>query len=303
MKKYSSLLLLIFATLKLSAQTSGYFMNKGARIYYETIGKGDPIIFLHGGPGLNHTYLMPWFNALSKTHTLVFFDQRACGRSAKNILKSDVTLQNTIDDIDALRKMLKMDKVTVIAHSFGCLLAVKYAEDYARNVKSIILLNPVPLSKEYEKANQELEEKNTDESTKKKVDSIIHTAAFKSGNPAAYADLYKQSFKPVFHDKKFSEKFSITMEAGVDTDRLKLFNMTPELTDYNFYYKLNTIECPVLIVNGKYDLIAIDSQLRIKKGINNCEWMVMNKSGHFPFIEQQDKLMYLINDFLGRHNL
>jgi len=297
------LFLFFFSAFHLSAQTTGYLENKGASIYYEITGTGDPILFLHGGPGLNHTYMLPWFNALSKKHKLVFFDQRACGNSAKNILKSSVTLKNTVDDIDALRKMLKVDKINIIAHSFGCLLAAKYAEDYPARIKSMVLLNPVPLSKEYEKASEELEKENTDKITKRKVDSILNSPAFKAGNPAAYNDLYKQSFRPVFHNRKFGDQFSITMEAGVDTDRLKLFNMIPELTGYNFYDKLNTINCPVIVVNGKYDLIPVDAQLRIKEGINNCWWQVMDKSGHFPFIEQQSDLVYLIRTFLVSHNL
>ena len=88
------------------------------------------------------------------------------------------------------------------------------------------------------------------------------------------------------------------MEAGVDTDRLKLFNMSPELANYNFYKKLGAIKNPVLIVNGKYDLIPEEAQLRIKNGIKNSRWSVMDRSGHFPFIEQQDELINLVSAFL-----
>ena len=62
----------------------GYATLPNVRLFYRTLGRGEPILFLHGGPGLPHGYLLPWMEPLARSHRLVFFDQRGVGRSDKS---------------------------------------------------------------------------------------------------------------------------------------------------------------------------------------------------------------------------
>ena len=57
----------------------GYVSVNGARLFYKAIGTGEPILILHGGPGLDHTYFLPQMASLSTTHRFILFDQRASG--------------------------------------------------------------------------------------------------------------------------------------------------------------------------------------------------------------------------------
>lgn len=53
----------------------------GTGLYMSIRGKGETIVVLHGGPGLNHSYFNPHLKDLEKTFRMVYYDQRACGQS------------------------------------------------------------------------------------------------------------------------------------------------------------------------------------------------------------------------------
>ena len=110
------------------------------RVYVEQAGNksGIPIIFLHGGPGSgcseNHRrYFDP------KKYHIILFDQRGCHRSVPNGDEANNTTQDLIDDIEAIRKKLNIDKWVLFGGSWGATLALLYAEHYPQHILGIIL--------------------------------------------------------------------------------------------------------------------------------------------------------------------
>ncbi len=61
----------------------GFVDAHGVLIYYVEFGKGPPLVVLHGGPGADHTYFLPWLLPLARTHRLIFIDERGSGRSER----------------------------------------------------------------------------------------------------------------------------------------------------------------------------------------------------------------------------
>src|SRR5207245_3234572 len=53
----------------------------GVLIYYESVGRGAPLVILHGGPGASHDYFLPYLLPLARRNRLVFIDERGSGRS------------------------------------------------------------------------------------------------------------------------------------------------------------------------------------------------------------------------------
>src|SRR5262245_14117224 len=100
--------------------TEIYFDIAGMKI--EPIGNAlveKPVLFLiHGGPGGNHLHFKTDSIQLQEVSQLVFIDQRGCGWSKKT-KKSDYTLENNIEDIEALRKYLGFGKICVLGFSYG----------------------------------------------------------------------------------------------------------------------------------------------------------------------------------------
>ena len=117
-------------------------LNK-ARISYEVVGEGDPVVVVHGGPGLDHTYLRPGLDILAGSHSLVYYDQRGTGRSEAVLDAESITLDTFVEDIESLRKTLGRDRLTLLGHSFGSLLVLGYALAHPDRTRGLILMAPV----------------------------------------------------------------------------------------------------------------------------------------------------------------
>jgi proline iminopeptidase len=104
-------------------------------------GKGTACIFIHGGPGAwSKSFEDLGGSVLEQKLTMYYFDQRGCGRSASPA-NNDYSPDRMVEDIETVRKLTGQNKVYFIAHSFGGVLALKYAEKYPEHVKGLILLN------------------------------------------------------------------------------------------------------------------------------------------------------------------
>lgn len=109
-------------------------------LYFEESGnpKGQPALFLHGGPGGGTDPKMRrFFNP--KRYRIVLFDQRGCGKSRPHASLVDNTTWHLVDDIEALRKHLSIDKWLVFGGSWGSTLALAYAEKYPQFVSALVL--------------------------------------------------------------------------------------------------------------------------------------------------------------------
>lgn len=116
-----------------------------AKLYMTSIGKGDTLITLHGGPGNDFNYLVDAVKGNADSNTFILFDQRGSllspvGDTPTNTLTLDVL----VEDLETIRKTLKQDKMTLFGHSFGTLLAMAYYMKYPEHIKGIVLTATMP---------------------------------------------------------------------------------------------------------------------------------------------------------------
>ena len=74
-----------------------------ASLYSRDIGRGQPLIVLHGGPDFDTSYLLPDLDRLADGYRLLYYDQRGRGRSADGVRPEDVTIASDVDDLDKVR--------------------------------------------------------------------------------------------------------------------------------------------------------------------------------------------------------
>ena len=117
-----------------------------ASLYSREIGRGQPIIVLHGGPDFDHSYLLPDLDRLADAFRLIYYDQRGRGRSADQVLPEEVTLTSDIDDLDKVRQHFHLESSALLGHSWGAVLALEYALRHPERVSHMILMNPAPAS-------------------------------------------------------------------------------------------------------------------------------------------------------------
>ena len=119
---------------------SGFLNRDKHNIYFEQCGNsaGQPILFLHGGPGAGSA---PAHRRLFDPNRfrVVLFDQRGCGQSRPNASLDENNTDRLIDDIEALRHSLDVDKFILFGGSWGSTLALAYAIAYPENVSGLIL--------------------------------------------------------------------------------------------------------------------------------------------------------------------
>ena len=100
---------------------------QGAGLYCREVGRGTPMIVLHGGPDFDISYLLPELDCLSDRFHLIYYDQRGRGRSADSVKPEDVTLESEMADLDEVREHFHLNKTVLLGHSWDTVLALEYA--------------------------------------------------------------------------------------------------------------------------------------------------------------------------------
>src|SRR5205809_3925622 len=98
--------------------------SDSARLFYRVLGRGgDTIIAIHGGAGVDLESIAGDFAPLTTRHTVIFYDQRGTGRSELPADTTRLGARQQVEDLDAVRQHFHIDRVTLVAHSYGPLLA------------------------------------------------------------------------------------------------------------------------------------------------------------------------------------
>jgi len=98
------------------------------------------IVILHGGPGLDHTYLKPEVNELADHAQVVFLDQRGQGRSDAGD-PNDWTLDQWADDVAAFCRALGVERPVLLGHSFGGFVAFATAARHPELASGLVILS------------------------------------------------------------------------------------------------------------------------------------------------------------------
>jgi proline iminopeptidase len=132
-------------------RSDGFLPVGGFRLYYEQFVPDRPratVLALHGGPGGSHTYLSPIAGLTAYGYRIVFFDQLGCGRSDRPSDTSLFTLEHNVEEVEGIRRGLRLGRVHLLGSSYGGLLALAYALRYQRHLRSLVTvggLASVPL--------------------------------------------------------------------------------------------------------------------------------------------------------------
>src|SRR5271165_3491006 len=115
-------------------QQDGFVDAHGVLIYFKAFGTGSPLVIVHGGPGADHTYFLPWLLPLARTHRLIFIDERGSGHSQRLQDTSLYTVEAMVEDVEDVRVALSLGKISLLGHSYGGVLAEAYALKYQQNL-------------------------------------------------------------------------------------------------------------------------------------------------------------------------
>ena len=291
------------------SETDGkYYEVNGAKIWTVSFGNGEPIFFIAGGPGNAHYYLRS-FDSLSTTNTLVYFDAFGRGKSdtAKNV--TEYSLQRDIEDLEALRKAMGFSKISILGHSYGGLVAQGYAIKYPEYVSHLILANTfhsyLMWQENDDNSNREIKT-NYPEVWEELMDAReqgiissdqIHQEIYGKvpyGFLYAYnpENFYRTGRRP--YPNSNNSKLYYQM-VGKDGD----FIVGNDIGNFDFRKELKDLKMPILIYGGRYDRVAVPwMMVKYKQYCPQAKFVMLEKSGHNPQVEEPEVLFKLIRDFL-----
>ncbi len=301
MKKTGILLVIFFTSFACGTPKEGMKEINGTQLYYKIIGRGEPVIILHGGPGLDHSYFLPQMGKLAENYQLVFYDQRACGKSSVQVDENSMRMEFFLKDLDEIRRHFGAEKVHIIGHSWGGLLAMQYAINYPDRVKSLSLISSIGANKEFAShSSKNLKNRTSREDSIQRAE-IIQSGELQNGEIKEYEKLYRLIFKKSFYNPLLSDSLSLDFNRNfVKTQRLIAF-LGKDLAGYDLYSDLKEkIYFPTLILHGDYDIIPVEVAQKIHKHIPHSELVILKNCGHFPYIEQPEIFFDTLVSFLRK---
>jgi proline iminopeptidase len=286
----------------LPAEKGQTFQAPSATLYVEVLGTaaGAPLVVVNGGPGFDHTYehvAMPGttsaWDLLARQRKVVFYDQRGNGKSGALKPGQSCTLADQIEDLEAVRAHLGVDKIDLLGHSWGGFLVMAYAARHPEHIRHLITVDSaapkwtdtVTLFKDIFPEGQE------------RADSYAFADAL--GDAEASSAGLREYFHWLFYSTDKRDVFLQVIGNGVFTKPVnesvehdvQRFDLTPELAKFRF---------PTLVITGRYDInVAPSVAFKMHKAIPNSRFVVFEKSGHLPFFEEPEAFTRQLEGFLG----
>jgi proline iminopeptidase len=280
--------------------TEIYFDVDGCSLVVEEQGiRQKPVAFIiHGGPGVDHTSYKPCFSPLVHHLQLVYFDHRGQGRSARGP-KETYTLDNNVDDMEALRQYLGLEKIVLIGSSYGGMVALSYAVKYPQNVSHLIVIATAANSRFLERAQEILAERGNEE--QKAIALQLWSGNFENEEQLRQFFRVMGSMYSQNNDRKLNSPDSDETILSVDAINVAFSGF---LNDYNILNELHKITSPTLVIAGGHDWIcAPEFSEEIAQAIPNAYLKIFENSGHLIRVDKPQSLLNEIARFLNLGSL
>ncbi len=282
-------------------------VGDGVKIWYTIKGQGaaPPIVVVHGGPGMDSGSLSGDLGPLEARHRLLYYDQRGGGRSSLPADTKLLTIDRHVDDLEALRKHIGVDKVVLIGHSFGPAIIALYAIKYPAHVDRMVLLGPIPprKGKFFEEFGAAMSARLTDAQQKRSEEL---RKQYEAGDVVAACREYwaintvprlAKSTQPSVVKSDFCTAPPEAIRYGTAKTNPATFG---SLGDWDWTADLKRVTAPALIVHGEEDAIPMAMVAEWATALPHARLIKVPSAAHFPYVERPDVVFPEIETFLAQ---
>jgi proline iminopeptidase len=265
----------------------------GVELLVRRIGQGPPVVVLHGGPGADHEYLLPGFDALAHGRELVYYDQRGGGRSpvARDV---PVGWKEQVGDLEALRAYWGFDRLTIAGYSWGGLLALLYALEHPERIGRLALVSPAPAWRgARERFEAAFARRNLDPALQEER-RLLRESGLREREPAAFQRrMFELSVAPYFFDQSRARDLTPFRVTGRTQQEV-----WHSLGDYDLRPRLPALRSvPALVLHGAEDPIPIEAA-RVTAELIGARFHSIPRCGHVPYVEAFEEFRSTVGGFL-----
>ena len=271
----------------------------GTEIGYRVLGGGPPLVCLPGGPGRATGYLGD-LGGLGKSRQLVLVDPRGVGLSADPADPVTFRADRLVDDVEALRVHLGLDRMDLLAHSAGAVLATLYAAAHPGHLSALILVTPGLAAVGADGSEEELR-------------AALARRAAEPWYPAALAAMEEilagsrsmEAFRASrpFYYGRWDEVARANATAGVSQRHQAAREGFFAGIDFDVpatRAALTKLTAPVLLYAGEMDPLVPPAAVREAAPLfNDATVVVQPGAAHFPWVDDPAAFAAAIGAFLG----
>lgn len=274
---------------------------RGVSLFVEVVGRGYPLLLMHGGPGVDHATLAS-LRPCADQFTLVFYDHRCNGRSTGAEVSS-MTWENLTADADALRQMLGFDKWAVLGHSFGGMVALEYALRYPESLSHLMLLDTCgDIRWVQQNAPEILAKRGYSPGTVRMARRFFNgeitlnemmPAMMKFGS----AYYHRPRLLRLAHEIIAGRRMKTRPEALI-------FGFGQLLKGWSVMDRLSEIKVPTLVMAGRDDFqFPPEHQAALAAGLPNARLEIIERAGHNAPTERPAEVIQAVKHFIAIANV
>jgi pimeloyl-ACP methyl ester carboxylesterase len=274
----------------------------GRQLAYRLVGSGPTVVCHPGGPGFSSRYFGD-FAGLGARFRLVLLNPRGTEGSERPDDPRAYTTEDYVADLDELRAHLELERMLLLGHSHGGVVAQAYAARYPDRVERLVLASTLARFQSAQEAAMETAmQARAGEPWYE--DAMEALRAEQAGDWGSDEELGAIALREMpFYFARFGDaerRHLALLEGEVPCgDALKLFNDEIVAT-FDLRPELPRITAPTLVITGEDDFITGPVCAReLAEGIADAELALLADCGHFVFVEQRERFAAAVDDFLA----
>jgi proline iminopeptidase len=264
----------------------GRVERTGFNLHYRVYGQGAALLVLSGGPGFDCDYMEPVARELSSSNLTILVELRGTGRSRPSpIDRQTVNLKLVLADLEALRKSLQLDRWTLLGHSAGANLAMNYAIAFPEHVAALILADSGPV-------RQSLVGPISD--------NMFLRLTPEQSAAAKTAPSFQTMLPGYFYDRDKAQKWIAAFRPeSYHDDAGQLLAADEMAPGMDLRPALQKLRQPALVIAGRQDPMDPGMQYEIHLALKESRLVLLDRCGHFSWIEQPEGFYRAIREFLA----